>query len=152
MRCPFCGGFDSKVKDSRPDENSGSIRRRRLCNLCGRRFTTRERAEIAGICVRKADGSIEDYSREKLEGSVKIAMRKRPIDSKRYERLLNEVPTRIEESGDRYVDSRRIGALVMAALKDTDLVAYIRFASVYKNFDSAEDFEEFVSVFRDDKL
>ena len=150
MRCPFCGGFDSMVKDSRPDENSGSIRRRRLCNLCGRRFTTRERAEIRRICVRKADGSIEDYDREKLEGSVRIAMRKRPIDSKRYERLLSEVPEKIEATGDRYVDSRTIGELVMSALREADLVAYIRFASVYKNFESVEDFEEFMSVSRDD--
>lgn len=148
MRCPFCGESDSMVKDSRPDETSGTIRRRRLCNVCGRRFTTRERAEVRSIRVRKADGRMEDYDRDKLEGSIKIAMRKRPIDSKRYERLLSDVTDKVESSGELHVSSSSIGQLVMDALHKVDLVAYVRFASVYNKFGSVEDFENFVSLLR----
>ncbi len=145
MRCPYCGHEDSQVKDSRPTEDGAAIRRRRQCEDCGARFTTFERIQLREVGVSKADGRREPFDREKLMRSVQIACRKRPIDSARIERLVSGIQRQLETSGESEVKAEQIGAMVMEALKGFDSVAYIRFASVYREFTEAKDFEEFAS-------
>lgn len=145
MRCPYCGHEDSQVKDSRPTEDGASIRRRRQCEDCGARFTTFERIQLREVGVLKADGRREPFDREKLMRSVQIACRKRPIDAGRIERLVSGIQRQLETSGESEVRAEQIGAMVMEALKGFDSVAYIRFASVYREFTEARDFEEFAS-------
>ena len=143
MRCPYCGHEDSQVKDSRPTEDGAAIRRRRQCEDCGARFTTFERIQLREVGVTKADGRREPFDREKLMRSIQIACRKRPIDGARIERLVSGIQRQLETSGDSEVQAAQIGGMVMEALKGFDSVAYIRFASVYKNFREAKDFEDF---------
>ena len=143
MRCPYCAEADSQVKDSRPTEDGASIRRRRQCEACGARFTTFERVQLRELVVVKKEGAREPFNRGKLERSVAIATRKRPVEAARIERMLSGIQRQLETSGDGEVTATRIGELVMAGLKSLDSVAYIRFASVYKEFAEARDFEEF---------
>jgi transcriptional repressor NrdR len=144
MRCPFCGFDDTQVKDSRPTEDNGAIRRRRFCSNCGQRFTTVERVQLRELTVVKADGRRVAFDRDKLARSIRIALRKRPIEEERIERIVNSVVRQLEASGDSDVTSKQIGELVMDTLKDLDKVAYVRFASVYRNFREAKDFGDFV--------
>lgn len=143
MRCPFCGHDDSQVKDSRPTEDGAAIRRRRQCEACAARFTTFERIQLRELYVLKSEDRREPFEREKLMRSVAIACRKRPIDSLRIEKLVTSIQRQLETLGDGDIPSTRIGELVMDGLKELDSVAYIRFASVYKDFREARDFEEF---------
>ncbi len=143
MRCPFCAHEDSQVKDSRPTEDGAAIRRRRQCEACGARFTTFERIQLRELVVLKSEDRREAFERDKLIRSVSIACRKRPIDSGRIEQLVSGIQRQLETSGEGEVTSQRIGELVMEGLKGLDSVAYIRFASVYKDFTEAKDFEEF---------
>jgi transcriptional repressor NrdR len=143
MRCPFCGHEDSQVKDSRPSEDGASIRRRRQCEGCGGRFTTFERVQLREVTVAKSGGKREPFDRTKLERSIAIACRKRPIAGERIERLVSGIQRQLETSGDSEVEAAHIGELVMDGLKGLDPVAYIRFASVYKDFTEARDFEAF---------
>ncbi len=149
MRCPFCGHDESQVKDSRPTDDGAAIRRRRQCEGCGARFTTFERIQLRELVVIKAEGARETFDREKLERSISIACRKRPIDADKIERLISGIQRQLETLGDTEIPSRRIGELVMEGLKGLDSVAYIRFASVYKDFSEARDFEEFASSVRE---
>lgn len=144
MRCPFCGGDDTQVKDSRPTEDSTAIRRRRLCPTCGARFTTFERVQLRELMVIKRNGQRVPFDRDKLARSVDIALRRRPVDPERVERLVNGIVRRLESMGESEVPSSVIGEMVMDALANLDQVAYVRFASVYRNFREAKDFEEFV--------
>ncbi len=146
MRCPFCGHDDSQVKDSRPSEDGSAIRRRRQCSACAARFTTFERIQLRDLVVVKSgtEGARrEPFDREKLLRSVSIACRKRPIDQVRIEQLVSGIQRQLETAGEGEVPSTRIGEMVMDGLKGLDSVAYIRFASVYKDFREARDFEEF---------
>ncbi len=143
MRCPFCGHDDSQVKDSRPTEDGASIRRRRQCEGCGARFTTFERVQLRELVVAKKGGKREPFEREKLERSIIIACRKRPVDPARIERLVSAIQRQLETQGETEVEADTIGQLVMDGLKALDPVAYIRFASVYKDFTEAKDFEDF---------
>jgi transcriptional repressor NrdR len=143
MRCPFCGHEDSQVKDSRPSEDGASIRRRRQCEGCGGRFTTFERVQLRDVTVVKSAGGREPFERAKLERSILVACRKRPIEPERIERLASGIQRQLETSGESEIAAARIGELVMEGLKGLDPVAYIRFASVYRDFTEARDFEEF---------
>jgi transcriptional repressor NrdR len=143
LRCPFCSHDDSQVKDSRPTEDGTAIRRRRQCEECGARFTTFERVQLRELTVVKKDGTREPFDRAKLEGSIAVACRKRAIDGARIERLVSAIQRQIETSGESEVSTETVGELVMNGLEALDPVAYIRFASVYKNFREAKDFEEF---------
>ena len=143
MRCPFCGHEDSQVKDSRPTEDGSAIRRRRQCEDCGARFTTFERAQLRELTIAKSGDRREPFDRAKLERSVAIALRKRPVPQERVDKLLSSIQRQLETSGDSEVPSTMIGELVMEGLKALDSVAYIRFASVYKDFREAKDFEDF---------
>jgi len=143
MRCPFCSHEASQVKDSRPTEDGTAIRRRRQCEDCGARFTTFERVQLRDLTIAKSGDRREPFDRTKLERSVAIATRKRPVEAARIERMLSGIQRQLETSSDGEVDATRIGELVMAGLKGLDSVAYIRFASVYKDFAEAKDFEEF---------
>ena len=143
MRCPFCSHEDSQVKDSRPTEDGASIRRRRQCEDCGARFTTFERVQLRELIVVKSENRREPFDRAKLERSVAIALRKRPVSQDRIDKLLSSIQRQLETSGDSEVASTKIGETVMHGLKALDTVAYIRFASVYKDFREARDFEEF---------
>ncbi|HEX8261595.1 MAG TPA: transcriptional regulator NrdR [Allosphingosinicella sp.] len=143
MRCPFCSHENSQVKDSRPTEDGASIRRRRQCEECSARFTTFERVQLRDLTVVKAGNRREPFDRGKLERSIAIACRKRPVPAERIDRLVSSLQRQIETSGDSEIPSTRIGELVMDGLKALDPVAYIRFASVYKDFREAKDFEEF---------
>ncbi len=147
MRCPFCGHEDTQVKDSRPAEDNSAIRRRRSCSACGQRFTTVERVQLREITVVKTDGRRVLFDRDKLARSVRVALRKRPVDDDRIERVVNGIVRQLEASGDAEVDSKQIGELVMETLKEVDTVAYVRFASVYRNFREAKDFEAFIGEF-----
>ncbi len=149
MRCPFCGHDDSQVKDSRPTEDNGAIRRRRQCEACGARFTTFERIQLRDMWVMKSEGRREPFERDKLARSIGIACRKRPIDPARIEKLVSGIQRQLETSGDTEVHALRIGELVMDGLKGLDSVAYIRFASVYKDFGEAKDFEDFASTVKE---
>jgi transcriptional repressor NrdR len=149
MRCPFCGHEDSQVKDSRPTEDAGAIRRRRQCEGCGARFTTFERIQLRDLFVLKSEGRREPFERVKLERSVAIACRKRPIDTARIEKLVTSIQRQLETLGESEIQSTRIGEFVMEGLKSLDAVAYIRFASVYRDFEEAKDFEEFAGAVSD---
>ena len=149
MRCPFCAHDDSQVKDSRPTEDNTSIRRRRQCESCGARFTTFERVQLREVTVVKSDGKREGFDRGKLEQSVTLACRKRGIEQERIDQLVSGIQRQAETAGDTEVSSSRIGELVMEGLRQLDSVAYIRFASVYRDFSEARDFEEFASSVRD---
>jgi transcriptional repressor NrdR len=141
MRCPFCGNEDTQVKDSRPADDGASIRRRRSCAACGNRFTTFERVQLRELTVIKSDGRRVPFDRDKLARSVRIALRKRPFDEERIERIVNGIQRRLEVEADSEVTSRRIGDVVLDTLRDVDQVAYVRFASVYQNFREAKDFQ-----------
>ncbi len=144
MRCPFCGHEDTQVKDSRPTEDNSAIRRRRQCPNCGARFTTFERVQLRDLTVLKSNGQRETFDRDKLLRSMTIALRKRPVDQDRIERIVNGIVRRLESSGESEIPSKWIGELIMDALGTLDPVAYVRFASVYRNFREARDFEEFI--------
>ena len=140
MRCPSCGSLDTQVKDSRPTEDSAVIRRRRVCLSCNFRFTTFERVQLRELTVIKRNGRRVPFDRDKLMRSVQIALRKRPVDPERVERMVSGIVRRLENMGENDIKSETIGRLVMEALKALDDVAYVRFASVYKNFREAKDF------------
>lgn len=144
MRCPFCSHDDTQVKDSRPTEDNSAIRRRRQCPACGARFTTFERVQLRELVVIKKSGKREIFERDKLERSIRIALRKRPVEPDRIERLVNGLVRRLESLGENEVHAHQIGELVMEGLEALDPVAYVRFASVYRNFREAKDFETFV--------
>ena len=146
MRCPFCAHDDTQVKDSRPTEDNASIRRRRQCSSCGARFTTFERVQLREVVVVKSGDKREPFDRSKLEQSVSLATRKRGIDQERLDQLISGIQRQVETSGEPEVPSSHIGELVMEGLRQIDSVAYIRFASVYRDFSEARDFEEFAST------
>ena len=141
MRCPYCGGEETQVKDSRPTEDNTAIRRRRVCSTCGGRFTTFERVQLRELIVIKRNGRRAPFDREKLARSVQIAVRKRPVEPERIERMISGVVRQLESSGESDIPAEQIGTLVMEGLRELDDVAYVRFASVYKNFREAKDFE-----------
>ena len=149
MRCPFCGHEDSQVKDSRPTDDNAAIRRRRQCEACAARFTTFERIQLRELTVLKSEGRREPFEREKLDRSVAIACRKRPIEGERIDRLVTGIQRQLETLGETEIASARIGEMVMEGLKGLDSVAYIRFASVYKDFAEAKDFEEFAGAVKE---
>ena len=140
MRCPYCGSLETQVKDSRPTEDSSSIRRRRICPDCGGRFTTFERVQLRELVVLKKSGRRVPFDREKLMRSLEVALRKRPVEGERVERMVNGIVRQLESQGDSEIPSERIGELVMEGLRALDGVAYVRFASVYRNFREARDF------------
>ena len=144
MRCPFCGHGDTQVKDSRPTEENATIRRRRYCPECGSRFTTFERVQLRELSVLKKDGEKVLFDREKLMRSLRIALRKRPVEDDRIERIVNSIQRRLETLGENEIPTKVVGEMVMDYLADLDKVAYVRFASVYRNFREAKDFEDFV--------
>lgn len=144
MRCPFCGNDDTQVKDSRPTEDGSAIRRRRQCPACGGRFTTFERVQLRELTIVKKNGKREPFERDKLARSIEIACRKRPVEPERIERLVNGVVRQLESLGESEIEAEVVGEMVMAALQALDPVAYIRFASVYRDFREAKDFETFV--------
>ena len=144
MKCPFCGFEDTQVKDSRPAEDSAAIRRRRACTECGARFTTFERVQLRDITIIKTDGRRVPFEREKLARSIRVALRKRPVDEDRIEKLVNSIQRRLETEGESEIPSNKIGEIVMETLKELDQVAYVRFASVYRNFGEAKDFQFFL--------
>jgi transcriptional repressor NrdR len=144
MRCPFCGNDDTQVKDSRPTEDNNAIRRRRQCVNCGARFTTFERVQLRELTVVKGSGKRETFDRDKLLRSMTIALRKRPVERDRIERVVNGIVRRLESSGESEIPTSLVGELIMDALASLDQVAYVRFASVYRNFREARDFEEFI--------
>lgn len=144
MRCPFCGSEDTQVKDSRPAEDGAAIRRRRSCPACGARFTTFERVQLRELTVLKTDGRRVPFDREKLARSIRVALRKRPVEEDQIERIVNGIQRRLETEAESEVTSRQIGEIVMDALRAVDEVAYVRFASVYRNFNEAKDFGAFL--------
>jgi transcriptional repressor NrdR len=144
MRCPFCGNEDTQVKDSRPTEDHAAIRRRRQCTNCAARFTTFERVQLRELTVLKSNGRREPFDRDKLLRSMTVALQKRAVDPERIDRVVNGIQRRLESQGESEIPSKFIGELVMEALANLDQVAYVRFASVYRNFREARDFEEFV--------
>lgn len=148
MRCPFCGSNDSQVKDSRPTDDHNAIRRRRLCGSCAGRFTTYERIQLRDLMVVKASRQREEFDRDKLERSIKIALRKRPVEPERVDKMISGIVRRLESSGETNITSKMIGETTMEALSRMDTVAFVRFASVYKNFQAANDFESFVAELR----
>ncbi|MBL6946152.1 MAG: transcriptional repressor NrdR [Rhodospirillales bacterium] len=149
MRCPFCGHSDTQVKDSRPTEDNAAIRRRRFCPDCGSRFTTFERVQLRELTVVKKDGSKAPFDRDKLTRSLNIALRKRQVDDDRVERIVNSIQRRLETLGESEIPTKVVGEMVMDHLADLDKVAYVRFASVYRNFREAKDFEDFVGKLGD---
>lgn len=149
MRCPFCAHDDSQVKDSRPTEDNAAIRRRRQCGQCGARFTTFERVQLREVTVVKSGGRREGFDRSKLERSLTLACRKRGVPPERIDQLVSGIQRQVETAGEGEVASDRIGELVMEGLRQIDPVAYIRFASVYRDFSEARDFEEFASSVQD---
>ncbi len=144
MRCPYCGHMDTQVKDSRPTEDNSAIRRRRSCPACGARFTTFERIQLRELTVVKKGGQRLPFDRDKIARSIFTACRKRPVDEERIERVVNSIQRRLESMGESDIPSSVIGEMVMEALQGLDKVAYVRFASVYKNFREVKDFESFV--------
>ena len=144
MRCPYCGNADTQVKDSRPTEDGASIRRRRVCSGCGGRFTTFERVQLRELVVAKKTGKRVPFDRDKLERSIQTALRKRDVDPERVERMITGIVRQLESMGEDDIESSEIGRLVMEGLKNIDEVAYVRFASVYKDFQEAKDFERFL--------
>ncbi|MCF8503364.1 MAG: transcriptional regulator NrdR [Caulobacter sp.] len=146
MRCPFCGHMESQVKDSRPSEDGAAIRRRRLCPECGGRFTTFERVQLRELTIVKRSGRRAPFDREKLVRSISIATRKRPIDAERLDRLVNGIVRQLESMGETELASNVVGEMVMKALKALDDVAYVRYASVYRDFRHTDDFAQFLSA------
>lgn len=151
MRCPYCGSLDTQVKDSRPTDDSASIRRRRVCPDCGGRFTTFERVQLRELTVVKRSGRRTVFDRDKLQTSIEVALRKRAVAPERVERMVNGIVRQLESSGEAEISSSAIGELVMEGLKALDDVAYVRFASVYKNFREAKDFEELLGQLGSDE-
>ncbi len=145
MRCPFCGELESQVKDSRPSEDGAAIRRRRLCPECGGRFTTFERVQLRELTILKRSGRRAPFDREKLVRSISIATRKRPVDPERIERMVNAIVRQLESLGETELASNVVGEMVMKALKALDDVAYVRYASVYRDFRQTEDFARFLN-------
>ena len=146
MRCSYCGSLETQVKDSRPTDDASAIRRRRVCPDCGGRFTTFERVQLRELVVVKKSGRRVPFDRDKLMRSLEIALRKRPVDPERVERMVNGVVRQLESQGDSEIPSDRIGELVMEGLRSLDGVAYVRFASVYRNFREAREFGELVEA------
>ena len=144
MRCPFCGHDDTNVRDSRPAEDNASIRR--YCPGCDARFTTFERVQLRELTVVKSDGLRETFDREKLQRSMRIALRKRPVDADRIERVVNSIVRQLESSGEHEIPTKAVGEIVMGHLLDLDQVAYVRYASVYRDFDEAADFNDLVGT------
>jgi len=142
MRCPYCGSPDTQVKDSRPSEDHTAIRRRRVCEACGGRFTTFERVQLRELTVVKKNGRRVPFDRDKLARSVAVALRKRSVDPERVDRMVNGIVRQLESSGESEIPSDLIGHLAMEGLKNLDEVAYVRFASVYQNFNDSEDFKQ----------
>ena len=149
MRCPFCSNEDTQVKDSRPTEDNTSIRRRRVCDQCGSRFTTFERIQLRDLVVVKSKGQKENFDRDKMFRSLSLALRKRSIDNEKIEKIVNAIVRKLENSGETEIKSNIIGQYIMEALMHLDQVAYVRFASVYKNFREAKDFEDFLGNLED---
>ncbi|MEQ8964614.1 MAG: transcriptional regulator NrdR [Azospirillaceae bacterium] len=148
MRCPFCGSDDTQVKDSRPTEDGSAIRRRRYCPACGARFTTFERVQLRELTVVKSNGKREPFDRDKLVRSMQISLRKRDVDVERVERVVNSMVRQLESSGETEIPSKAIGEMAMNALAALDQVAYVRYASVYRDFREPSDFNEFVGKLR----
>jgi len=144
MRCPFCQSEDTQVKDSRPAEDGSAIRRRRSCNACGGRFTTFERVQLRELTVLKSDGRRVPFDRDKLARSIRISLRKRPVNEEGVDRIVSGIQRRLESEGTEELTSRDIGQRVMEVLRELDPVAYVRFASVYENFRDAKDFHAFL--------
>jgi transcriptional repressor NrdR len=151
MRCPYCGNEDTQVKDSRPTEDGTAIRRRRVCPACGGRFTTFERVQLRELTVLKRSGRKVPFDRDKLMRSVQVALRKRPVEPERVERMVNGIVRQLESQGDAEITAEQIGQLVMEGLKNLDDVAYVRFASVYRDFSEAKDFSSVLSELSDDR-
>ena len=149
MRCPFCSNQDSQVKDSRPTEDNTAIRRRRICDQCGSRFTTFERIQLRDLVVMKSNGQKEIFDRDKMYRSISLALRKRNIEQEKIEKIVNAIVRKLENSGDMEVNTNLIGEYIMDALSHLDQVAYVRFASVYKNFREVKDFEDFLGNLED---
>ncbi|AJY47674.1 transcriptional regulator NrdR [Martelella endophytica] len=147
MRCPFCNSPDTQVKDSRPAEDNTSIRRRRVCPDCGGRFTTFERVQLRELVVVKKSGRKVPFDRDKLMRSFELALRKRPVDRDRIERAVSGIVRRLESSGESEIQSEEIGLHALEALKNLDDVAFVRFASVYRDFSTTENFEEIIAEF-----
>ena len=152
MRCPFCGNLDTQVKDSRPTEDNATIRRRRYCPGCSSRFTTFERVQLRELTVVKKNGDKMPFDRDKLKRSLDIALRKRPVDDDRIERIVNGIQRRLETLGETEIPTKVIGEMVMDNLADLDKVAYVRFASVYRNFVDAKDFKDFIGQLSDEHV
>jgi transcriptional repressor NrdR len=150
MRCPYCNDQDTQVKDSRPTEDNAVIRRRRSCPQCAARFTTFERVQLRDLMVQKRDGKKVEFDRDKLARSILIAFRKRPVEDERIEKMITGLVRRLESSGESAVSSSNKGEMVMDALSEIDQVAYVRFASVYRNFREARDFEKFIGGLTED--
>jgi transcriptional repressor NrdR len=146
MRCPFCGHGESQVRDSRPSEEGGAIRRRRSCPQCGGRFTTFERVQLRELTIVKRSGRRAPFDRDKLVRSISVAIRKRPVDPERVEQLVNTIVRQLESMGETEIASHVVGELVMKALKSLDDVAYVRYASVYRDFRHTDDFAHFLSA------
>ena len=144
MRCPFCGSEESQVKDSRPSEDGAAIRRRRLCPECGGRFTTFERVQLRELTILKRSGRRTPFDRDKLARSIAIALRKRPVDPERVERMISTIVRQLESMGETELPSSAVGELVMKQLKQLDDVAYVRYASVYRDFRETQDFARFL--------
>ena len=144
MRCPFCSNEDSQVKDSRPTEDNTAIRRRRICDQCGSRFTTFERIQLRDLIVLKNNGQKEIFDRDKMFRAISLALRKRTVDQDKIEKIVNAIVRKLENSGETEIKSSLIGEYIMDALSHLDQVAYVRFASVYKNFREVKDFEDFL--------
>ncbi len=150
MRCPFCGFADTQVKDSSPTEDGSAIRRRRVCTECGGRFTTFERVQLRELIVVKRSGKRVPFDRDKLMRSIQIALRKRPVDPERVERLVSGIVRQLEASGESDIPAENIGRIVMEALKALDDVAYVRFASVYRNFRDPREFQQLIGEMAED--
>lgn len=144
MRCPFCSSDDTQVKDSRQAEDGAAVRRRRMCSRCGGRFTTFERVQLRALQVVKSDGSRAEFDRDKLMRSVRIALQKRPVDEDQIEQMVSGIVRQLESSGQQDVPSKHVGELVMEGLARLDKVGYVRYASVYRDFRAAEDFDTFI--------
>ena len=149
MRCPFCSNQDSQVKDSRPTEDNTAIRRRRICDQCGSRFTTFERIQLRDLIVLKTNGKKEVFDRDKMFRSLSLALRKRDVDQEKIEKIVNAIVRKLENFGDTEVKTTLIGEYIMEALSHLDQIAYVRFASVYKNFREVKDFEDFLDNLED---
>ena len=149
MRCPFCSNQDSQVKDSRHTEDNTAIRRRRICDQCGSRFTTFERIQLRDLVVIKSNGQKETFDRDKMFRSLSMALRKRNVEEEKIEKIVNAIVRKLENSGDTEIKTSFIGELIMDALSHLDQVAYVRFASVYKNFREVKDFEDFLDNLED---